>query len=820
MNNWIAHRRVSDGEIQTVMQHLNEVSELASNFAGKLGLANVGRLIGLLHDFGKYSSHFQSYIKNATDPDGDDVSNLKGKIDHSSAGAQLLYRELSKYGPAGQGELCAQLLALSIASHHSGLIDCLSIDGEQTFFQRLQKPDETTHCSECELNADNEIKAQLQQLLSPELVKELLHKIKALIDLKHFSQNRGVLPTPEAFNLGFLLRFIFSCLIDADRLSSAEFENPERKVHRLHQASLFNWNIAIQRLEDKLASFSGGDAVNKIRAEISDTCLNRAKDPLGCYSLTVPTGGGKNLASLRFALNHAKQHGLDRIIYIIPYTSIIEQNAQAIREVLQAEGDEYAWVLEQHSNIEPENQTWHAKLTAENWDAPIVFTTMVQFLETLFGGGTRGVRKLHQLANSVLVFDEIQTLPINCTHLFCNAVNFLTQHAHSTALLCTATQPVLDRLRSPEHGQLKLCPNYELVNATQLATALRRVDLIDECKPGGWSEQEIAARVLERYQQTQSCLVIVNTKAWAQKIYHACSEQVDNAALFHLSTNQYPKHRKQLLDEIRSRLENGLPVLCISTQLIEAGVDVDFATVIRFLAGLDSIAQAAGRCNRNGMLKNANGEPSRGLVSIINPAQEPIDLLPDINQGKMSCERILSEVSVDALLLPTTISRYFDYYFFERSRDMAYPIPKLNNTLLSLLGNNQRNPGFTNEKRASQGKYPLLQQSFMTAGKAFKAIDAPTQSVIIAHGEGKQLVTQLCGIAKAFDAEHYYQTLRQAQAFSVNIFPNIWHKLLEAGAIQETQEGEGIFYLKSEFYSDEFGLTIEPCKAQDELIFC
>ncbi|WP_432467374.1 CRISPR-associated helicase Cas3' [Agarivorans sp. Z349TD_8] len=820
----IAHIRKSDHELQSVEEHLNDVAALAASFADKLNIGDAGRIIGLLHDFGKYSQQFQQYIGSATgwiDPDEDDYVDAKsqrGKVDHSSAGAQLIYRELSRFGGSGQGEICAQILALCVASHHSGLIDSLALDGDNTFAKRMDKPFDKTHLPECERNADNRIVQLAIGLLSQNTVGVLFGRLREIIDFQSAARNNGELSKPDAFSLGFFTRFLFSCLIDADRLNSAEFEEPERKRYREKQAKCFNWQVAIDRLELKLAAFRGDKPIDKIRRQISNTCLNRACDQQGCYTLTVPTGGGKTLTSLRYAIHHAKHHRLERIIYIIPYTSIIEQNAQAVREVLEQAGDEFPWVLEHHSNIEPEKQTWHSKLAVENWDAPIVFTTMVQFLETLFSGGTRGVRRLHQLANSVLIFDEIQTLPINCTHLFCNALNFLTQHSRTTAVLCTATQPVLDRLRSPENGQLKLSDHYELVDAELLSQSLRRVDVVNECRVGGWSEQDIIERVIERFNQTKSCLVIVNTKDWAQRIYVNCRASVDSGALFHLSTNQYPAHRKKLLGDIKNRLDQGLPVLCISTQLIEAGVDVDFATVIRFLAGLDSIAQAAGRCNRNGKLKDATGGYVRGQVSVINPRDEPIDILVDIKEGQRNSERIFAEVASDQLLTPSVLSRYFDYFFFERSKDMTYPLPKQATTMLSLLANNSTNNGAKNSQRVKQRKLPLLQHSFMAAGKAFKAIDAPTQSVIAAHGDGIALVTRLCALAKEYDAKTYYQTLKLAQAYSVNVFPNVWQMLLEAEAVVETQQGEGIYYLKSEFYSKEFGLSTQACSLFNELI--
>jgi len=811
----IAHVRTSDKSIQELETHLLEVAEITKKLAAKINAAEAGELIGLLHDFGKYSTSFQNYIQSGTgllnadiDDDYVDAIALKGKIDHSTAGAQWVWAALSKYGKNGEGKLCGQLLALCIASHHSGLIDCLKPDGVNGFKKRIEKPDVESQLVECEQNADISISAKALNLAGKPLLTVMLDQLKLLTRQEQHGQ--AISEAIKHFYIGFWTRFLFSCLIDADRINSADFENPHQAVCR---NKVLSWDIAINRMElfltEQLTNKDQDLSINTIRRTISEACKNRAQDAQGIYTLTVPTGGGKTYASLRYALHHAKRHSLERIIYIIPYTSIIEQNASAIRKVIEQEGDQYPWVLEHHSNLEPENQTWHSKLAAENWDSPIVLTTMVQFLETLFSGGTRGVRRLHQLANSVIIFDEIQTLPINCTHLFCNALNFLSAYANTTAVLCTATQPLLDQLKSPEKGQLLIPKENELIDdKRQLFEQLKRVEISNKTKPEGWSEQEIAVLAMSELGSKGSCLVIVNTKAWAQALYMQCSETVDKDSLFHLSTNQCSAHRSEIFNRIRLRLDAQLPVLCFSTQLIEAGVDIDFASVIRFLAGLDSIAQAAGRCNRNGRLETAT-------VHVVNPAQETINQLIDIKVGQEKTKRVLSEFKDKALLDPEVMAQYFNYYFYERAAEMVYPLTAKQagreDSLLNLLSENKTNIG--------AGAPLHLKQSFMTAGDAFKAIDAPTQSVIVPYEQGKELITELCGIAKKFDAASYYTYLKQAQKFSVNVFPNVWKQLLEQNAVYEIHSGEGVYCLDERYYSKEFGLSSKPVsKAEADIL--
>lgn len=809
---YIAHPAKNGADHQSVKTHLTEVGALAARYAGKIGHDQAGALIGLLHDFGKYSKAFQDYMQLIIrelganyDPDLDDVDSksLKGKIDHSSAGAQWIFQNilpiaLKAFPDKDSTEqrlaiAVVQILALCIASHHSGLIDNLPSENGAGFLARIKKPDEQTHLQECLRAVDTEVTSMVDAIATAAFINDMVNKLKPIVSTDSTNGSDIV----AAFNLGFYTKSLFSCLIDADRVNSADFENPDYSQYRHLKP---DWALACQRIEAFVTTLKAKNAVDDIRKQISDNCLNRAVDAQGIYSLTVPTGGGKTYSSLRFAMHHAQKHQLDRIFYIIPYTSIIEQNAEAIRSVLRRDDDSRQWVLEHHSNLEPEQQTWHSKLVSENWDAPIVLTTMVQFLETLLSGGTRGVRRLHQLANSVIVFDEIQTLPVNCIHLFNNSLNFLAAHCKTTALLCTATQPLLHQVQNENKGRLHLSVGNELMpDLGELFQQLKRVEILDKTTVAGWSLEEITALALEQLQLKQSCLIIVNTKNWAQALFKSAqqTQQVEKDALIHLSTAQCPAHRKLLLAKVRQRLDSSLPVLCFSTQLIEAGVDVDFASVIRFQAGLDSLAQAAGRCNRNGKHQTAQ-------VYVVNPDKETIGLLPDIKVGRDTTQRIFNEFKGQDFLKPEVMQQYFQYYFFDRSKEMSYPLKATAtngaNDLLNLLSVNARNP---------YGNTPLtLHQAFMTAGKAFKAIDAPTQSLIVPYGEGKTLITDLCAVNKKFDVTNYYQLLREAQKFSVNVFPNVWTELVDKKAVSEIQEGYGVFYLKGEYYDENFGISL------------
>jgi len=293
---------------------------------------------------------------------------------------------------------------------------------------------------------------------------------------------------------------------------------------------------------------------------------------------------------------------MDRVFYIVPYITIIDQNADKVRDILERANERDKVVLEHHSNLTPEQETHRHNLLAENWDSPIVFTTQVQFLETLFGSGTRDARRMQQLANSVIIFDEVQTIPIKITHLFTTALRFLVHDCGATVVLCTATQPPFDNLENT-YRELKITPEQHIIqNEPELFKQLKRVEVHDERKPSGLTNAEIADLVECALQEKGSVLIVVNTRASAQALYKEIKGRQLCAATYHLSTNMCPAHRMDVLEnKIKPKLKANEPVICVSTQLIEAGVDIDFGAVIRALAGLDSIAQSAGRCNRHGM---------------------------------------------------------------------------------------------------------------------------------------------------------------------------------------------------------------------------
>ncbi|MEC4678638.1 MAG: CRISPR-associated helicase Cas3' [Nitrospirota bacterium] len=813
MSPYIAHKN------HTLEQHLLGVADKAKHFATKLKLSPQAELIGLLHDVGKYSARFQTYIQSAIglinedEDDYVDAQGLKGKIDHSSAGAQLIWEAFSKHGD--MGEIAGQILALCVASHHSGLIDCLSAGSSapisDNFTRRMKKPEIKTHLQEAKNKIDAKVNARFQTLIS---TSDLIQGVKESIrHIMQYDLIKGIDPNHNQITqlkIGLLVRFLFSCLIDADRIDTADAEKPHLAKKRQH-GNYVEWAVLIERLEKRLLEFDDTRPIDKIRHKIADHCRDAAQRKKGIFTLSVPTGGGKTLASLRFALHHAKRYKMDRIIYVIPYTSIIDQNADVVRKILEPEQSlRGSIVLEHHSNLTPEQQSSRGKILSENWDAPVIFTTMVQLLETLFGAGTRGARRMHQLANTVLIFDEIQTVPINTVHLFCNAINFLVEHSGSSVVLCTATQPLLNCVDASK-GALKFTQDSEIMpDVVQLFDDLKRVEILNRRKPGGWKHEEVAELALHEVKASGSCLIIVNTKKSAQALF-TLLRNTEGIRVFHLSTNLCPAHRKKVLAEVRTLLDNELPALCISTQLIEAGVDVDFGAVIRYTAGLDSIAQAAGRCNRNKRRKI-------GRVHVVNPSDENLELLGDIRVGKDVTERLLEDQKSGVenfdggMVAPQAISRYFEYYFYARKDEMSYSVSAnlvgRDDTLLNMLSVNQLAVSeYSREHNATPDIY--LRQSFMTAAKAFKVIDAPTRGIIVPYGdEGKNLIAQLCG---AFEVEKQFDLLRRAQQFTVNVFPHTLEKLKEENILHQIQEDVDVLYLvDSRYYNEDCGLSLSP----------
>ncbi len=817
---FIAHKREQEPKTQSVEEHLKNTAAYAGKYAGAVGFEDFGELMGLLHDIGKYSSCFQGYIcpnSGFFDQDNDssdgagDGALQKGRIDHSTAGGQFFWQKIQQFQSHDKRirSYAAEMAALAIFGHHGGLMDVVDADGADNFWRRLCKDTAETHYEEAKAALSTGINKRLDELFRG----KFLDAIEAFIerrDAKHKKISSSISGSDQfdfaedrlAFDIGMFEKFMFSCLVDADRCDTIDYCQ-EGAAEARQDGRYVSWETLAQRLEKYLSSFNQTSHVNEIRAKISDDCLHAALRGRGIFTLTVPTGGGKTLASLRYAIELAKLsltdgHPIERIIYVIPYTTIIDQNAGRVRDILEQGCERGSVVLECHSNLLPDKNSWTNELLSENWDAPIIFTTSVQFLDALFSGGMKDARRLHQLANSIVIFDEIQTLPLKTVHLFCSAINLFVQEFGMSALLCSATQPLLNGVEK-RFGALEYDESSEIMpDAKGLFEKLHRVDILDARKKGGYSTSALSSFICEKQREYQSVLAIVNTTSVARDLYNEIKSNSGGLTVLHLSAKMCPAHRKTVIDSINKMLAAGEPLICVSTAVMEAGIDVDFACGMRSLSGFDSMAQAAGRCNRE-------GKRSSAPLYIVNPADENLNKLPEIRIAQQASQEVLdladTEEDAEEIFMLKNIKEYFERYFYKRSNEMKYDVRKdRDDTLLNLLSKNR----LANDGRSSKRK---LRQAFAAAGSLFKLIDAPTEGVIVPYGEGASII---CNLSQEQNPKEVKKLLRMAQLYSVNLYPFDLGNLLNKGAITLLKLLGGtasVYVLQPEFYNNDFGVS-------------
>ncbi|MDR2398552.1 MAG: CRISPR-associated helicase Cas3' [Spirochaetaceae bacterium] len=798
------YKTTSDEEYQVLADHLTETGMYGEYFAKAIGLSKPALLLGLLHDLGKNLTSWQDYL------DEKKLSiSITDKQDHASAGGQFLYRRITQ-DTDDDKELIGQLLGACIMYHHgSGLPDVIKPDGTAKLHERLIKID--IHCDEAMANLEVSIRQRIDQILEDEnFIAETIGTLGHLVKIRKNKAN-------QFFNLGLTARFLSSCLIDADRSSSAFYD---RGIPPTIEAGMVkaDWKALQELLETRLTQFPKTGKLNKIRRDVSARCADYADRESGIYTLTAATGAGKTLAALRYALVHAKKYEKERIFIIAPYTSILDQNADVIRDILDPKGKNGRIVLEHHSNLDRSDVSEYYIDASQTWNVPIIITTMVQFLEALFGCGTQKIRHMHRLTNAVIIFDEVQTLPISCTYLFTWALQYLCQGGNSSALLCTATQPGFDKLDTKYSLQLPVS-NEVISDLTKHFEALKRVVLIDKTKPGGWTLDEVAGFIEQLPEK--SILTVVNTKPQAQSLYAILFQRHPDWEIVHLSTNMCPTHRRQSIERLKKTLaDKSKRCVCISTRLIEAGVDIDFDTAIRFLAGLDSIIQTAGRCNRNGLLMDGQRNLISGKTYIINIVkhEEHIGSLKELKVGQEVTKRILREYHDDTrrfnttLLHPDLISRYFAYFYEQVSdTNLEYKVfPGRTDTILNLLSLNTESKseydGLAESKSGTKIKLlPQFCQSFESAWKAFEVIASDTIGIIVPFEKGQFIINELHSGPNQKRTE---ELLREAQPYSVNIYYKGLKDLLDLHVIRriEINRDTEIYTVEREHYDEYIGL--------------
>jgi len=811
-----ARNRKSDGKYQLLEEHLLETSELAGIFAKTFSFEELAFLSGILHDLGKNREEWQTYLQNNI------AGKKQNKLDHSTAGSQFVKQKFSEDEFLSKLKLSQLILETVIMFHHgSGLPDMIGLDGDSEFLNKLEKSEIDSGLLDCEKNISKSIQEKIDNLLKSEKLKSEEKVFLESCKKNCISSNGKIYDKKFRFNIGLHLRNFSSCLIDADRTDSALFDSAQKfdlqQIKEKYE-KISDWKSLLSKLENKLSTFENETELGKIRNELSSSCFEFGQKKKGIYSCSAMTGSGKTLASLRFALKHALTHNLKKIFIIAPYTSIIDQNAEEIRKILEDEATKGKIVLECHSNLseEKENDIYgdDFKTVSETWDAPIIVTTMVQFLETLFGSGTKQIRRMHNLAESVVIFDEIQTLPVKCTYLFNWGIEYLVNCCKSSALLCTATQPGLDKIGNDENFRLNLLKENEVIkNVFEHYESLQRVEFIDKTNFGTKKSElsEVVDYIKDKLEECKSFLAVVNTKPQAKELFEKLKESKCADEIYHLSTNMCPAHRKEIFAEIRKNIKNK-KIICVSTRLIEAGVDLSFGGALRYLAGLDSIIQTAGRCNRHGEMKGL------GKVAIFDVENENLGSLEELKNGQEAILRILHESANFSekfnLLNPSIIQKYFDYYYGLYSEgNLKYSFEKESSTIVDLLSDNlescNEHKRIKDEK--SLKKFIFLTQSFKTAWNKFEVIADNTIGVIAQFKEGQNLVGQLKSLDK-YQSDYYEkisEILKKSQQFSVNVFANQITKLLKEGSIFEVIKDSGIYATSEGFYGEEIGLSKE-----------
>ena len=724
----------SPEEWQALEEHLKNVAELAMEFARPFGGEEWAFIAGLWHDLGKYSDAFQKKLYDANGIECH-IETQPGRVIHSEAGGHLA----SLKGWKGVDRILSWL----IMGHHAGLTD---------FHE--------------EHVAGKALRPKMEQ---PKKSKYILDNVPNKI-LNH------PLPAPPQPLLNdadpaFYIRMLFSCLVDADFLDTEKFMDKGRSgLRNEYQSEITELSYHFDRYMNALCEKATPSPVNKIRAEVLALCRRAAEEPQAVFSLCVPTGGGKTLSSLAFALRHAVHNGKKRIIYVIPYTSIIEQTADVFRRI---PGFENA-VLEHHSNVAEmaeSQESVRSRLAAENWDAPVIVTTSVQFFESLFACRTSRCRKLHNIANSVVIFDEAQCLPHKYLRPAVFAIRELFRYYRVTPLLCTATQPVLTRT---EEFDFKFkegfdTPPKEIVEKPdQLAKRLKRVNLElhnPEMNPVGLKE---LAEILRA--EKSALLCIVNRRDDARNLVRLMQSETS----LHLSTNMCAVHRFKVLEKIKERVRAGEEIIVISTSLIEAGVDLDFPIVYRAMAGLDSIAQAAGRCNREGALeKDGRKIPGRTVVYV--PEKQPGYVR---QSAGITLELLKGELN--ELLLPANYEKYFRQIYWQLGED-----------------------SLDKEKIMQLASGRKMDFYFRTAAERFRLIDDHWQeTVVVPYGKAVQLVGRLT-------AEPWNQRnlLRLLGRYSISLPHYLFNTLVEKEYIRETGY-PGLYMLDRTLYDeDKFGFV-------------
>lgn len=790
MDPFPAHIRHStdgtSGSVQTVREHCRNTAQYAAQALEPVFLSASGYLAGLVHDSGKYTERFKDYILNQ--------SGARGSVNHTFAAVKLLLDRYHKDSCGDFADVVSELLALASGAHH-GLFDCVDEQQRSGFLHRLSADD--IGYEEASNNffrfcvSQDEFDRRFHAARTE--LTPVLHKILSMTgddaDDERYDHE-------TAFYSGMLARLLLSAVIEGDRRDTAEFMNGAHfpaaqgsdKLHRL-------WSTHLKQMEEKLNNLHQNSAIDRARRTISDQCRQAAERPGGVFRLNVPTGGGKTLSSLRFALAHASRYGKQRIIFTSPLLSVLEQNAAVIRDYIQDD----SLVLEHHSNLihtsENSQQLDELEFLTETWESPVIITTLVQLLNTLFSGKTSAIRRFHSLCQSIIIIDEVQTVPSKMLTLFSLAVNFLSEICGATVVLCSATQPCIEQLEHPVHT-----PIHDMVpHSPALWEVFRRTEIKSS---GVMSLEQIAGSALDLLKTADSLLIVCNKKDQAERLYSMLEGK--DFSLFLLSAAMCVSHRRDTLDRLRSSLsQKSRKTVCVSTQVIEAGVDISFACVIRLCAGMDSVVQAAGRCNRS-------GEAGHGILApvyLVQCQNESLTRLPDIRKGSDATMELLSEFSLDPEQYHFRLDSdaAIEYYYHalyrrepERHHDYCFENRPSLFSLLSLNGYCTKKPPH------------YFRQAFRLAGSLFQVFEENTTDVLVPYGKGTQLITDLCSSKAGYETDYLKSLLEDAKPYTVSLYQYQIDRLAKEHALIPLHGGalglSGHYSEKTGFSMDESNL--------------
>lgn len=759
-------RREAVPRYETVREHLQQVSNYAAAKAYPYNLGILLKLTGWLHDLGKYSIAFQEHLLN-----GDDA-----KVDHAFAGAKLvldLAEKLTSMGTYSDEQVhwlkhTSVIIAHVILSHH-GLHDWVDDEGFDYMQKRLS--DKDTVYKEVRRIALNELNFDDLRTLLVNASAEASVYFKEMFKLASQQSDEKKAMTELTFYMGMFERWIQSFLIDADWTCTAAFQR--NCVVPRHKSPDVQWRTSNTRIKEQYAIWANAPGeLNKKRNELAMYCLQAAMTQAepAIRTLTMPTGSGKTMAAMRYATAYAAHTGSQHIYYVAPYQSILEQNSNVIRGIIQ----EPNGFLEHHTDVRGRlagnlKELYSYLYHAEHWDTPVIATTWVQLLNTLFVDDLTCVRRFHQLAGSTLILDEIQSLPVNCTYLFNLAANFLNKFCKANIVLCSATQPVLQTLDFPIKKGAEIIPE-------NVETGIFETARLQSCvRKQGYTYAEAALFCVEQLNTYRNVLCIVNTKQAAAEIYKGITAAVGSGVhIYHLSTNMCAQHRLDVMTRLKTALWNREPCVCVSTQLIEAGVDISFQCVVRSMAGIDNAIQAVGRCNRNGEYDNA-------ASYVINIKDENVTYLPEIAVAQQVTRDVMSLASFDAnnMLKPNTVEFYYKRLYKAHKEKLGYSLRDKGSKadILELLSTNDTQRAL---KRLND---VCTMQAFKTAGTAFKVITGEKFPVLVPYDEVASCLIQR--IMNCTDNILLQQLITQAQRYIVELYPNALEKLKKQGVLRE-----------------------------------